>query len=140
MTTPEFEYFDHVADVGIRIRAATFEELLSTAARALAGWIGPAPEGPDDRVVEVVVEAEDQGGLLVRWLQEVLFRFQVERFYFTGTGYLTVEGNTARSQLLGRSWGDRDAASFQEVKAVTYHQIEVSRTGAFWQASVILDL
>ena len=140
MIVPGFEYFDHDADVGIRVHAGSFEELLSTAARALVSWIGPEPGRPEGAACDVFVEAEDHAGLLVRWLQEVLYRFQVDRFYFTGTTSLTVEGCCLRARLFGRTWGEWDAGSYQEVKAVTYHQLEVRQACDVWQATFILDL
>ena len=37
-----YEYLDHAADLGIRVRAPTLEQLFQSAGDALMNWIGPA--------------------------------------------------------------------------------------------------
>jgi len=140
MTTPEFEYIDHIADVGIRMHADSLEELFSTAARALVDWMGPPPPVMRRISFDVVLEAEDTAGLLVRWMQEVLYRFHVDHLYFTGVEFKSLGERKLDGRIEGCKWLDGDAGRYQEVKAVTYHQPAVRKTEGGWIAKVILDL
>lgn len=136
-----YEFFDHIADVGIHVEAESLEGLFVSAAHGLMAWIGPPPEGAthQDRVS---VEAEDREELLVRWLQEVLCRFYLQHAFLTDVTDLCLDSRRPRLEavLISRSWGEEMRDRYQEVKAVTYHQLKIERRGAKWLASVILDI
>ena len=67
-----FELLEHTADVGVRARGATLEEAFEQATLGLAEVLGGRRPGPGD-AVPVEVAAGDPGGLLVDWLNEVLW-------------------------------------------------------------------
>ncbi|HYK91497.1 MAG TPA: archease [Acidobacteriota bacterium] len=136
-----YEFFDHVADVGIRVRADSIEDLFVTAALGLTAWIGPPPEG-GTREDRMWIEAEYPEELLVRWLQEILCHFHLQHAYVTGVKelHLDVERCTLEALLLSRTWEDAMRGEYQEVKAVTYHQLKIEQRGGAWLAAVILDI
>ena len=136
-----YEFFDHAADVGIRIRAGSPEDLFLTAGQALMAWIGPKPSGPPIEH-SVSVAAEDLEDLLVRWLQEVLCDFQLRHAYFTGAREIAVDVVLSKldALALGSVWDEEHCREFQEVKAITYHKLKVERQGSVWAANVILDV
>lgn len=134
-----FEYFDHAADLGIRVAAPSLPELFAAALSAVMNWIGPAPHGAE-RDVEVRLEEEDLEGLLVRWLQEALYVFQQRRTYVTGVKRLELDGTRLDGVLVGRLWDEEDRKRFSEVKAVTYHKLEVRREDSGWCARIVLDI
>jgi len=135
-----FEFIDHEADVGIRIRGESLPDLFLTGARAVMSWIG-SPPCPVRVVHETVsLEAEGIDDLLVRWLQEVLYLFHQRHAYLTGAESMEFPTGRMICVVTASVWSDSDAASFQEIKAVTYHQLEVVREESGWSARVILDL
>ncbi len=135
-----FEYFDHAADLGLRIHGASLPDLFLTGALALMEWIGPAPDHSTPIKEKVVLEADGLDELLVRWLQEVLYVFQQRRAYLTGAESIDIQGGRLSAVIFARLWGDAQAPTYQEIKAVTYHQLELCRDKSGWRASVILDL
>lgn len=138
--TGTYEFFDHMADVGIQIQAGSLEELFRTAGRALMEWMGPPPEVGPHIEVEVHVEAEDSEELLVRWLQELLFLFHQRHAYLMEVPSISLQGWTMDATLVSRQWDESIAGRFQEVKAITYHMLNVSCEGSLWCACVILDI
>jgi len=135
-----YEFFDHVADVGILIRAPSLEGLFATAARALMDWIGSAPEGRQVSGLEMQVQAEDIEDLLVRWLQELIYQFQCRHTYITEVSNVRVVDNELKTALAGIIWDENGRQEYREVKAVTYHQLTVHQDRGFWEARVILDV
>lgn len=135
-----FEVFDHTADLGLRIEAATLAELLEEAGRALytvvAGSLEPI-EPRESRAFAIKAEADDF--LLFDWLSELLALFETERFL--GCRF---EARVLRSSVEGRVWGEPyDPARHlleHEVKAITYHNLKVERRGDRLWAEVILDI
>jgi SHS2 domain-containing protein len=135
------EVFAHTADIGLRIKAATLEELFCEASTGLFGLI--VANLADVRTTqEVRFDLTDSDGrdyLLFDWLNELLFTFDSQRLVlakfsvqFSPTG------------LQGTAWGEPlDATRHQlehEVKAITYHGLKVVPDGDGWLAEVIVDI
>src|SRR6202008_456749 len=82
--TVMYEVFEHTADLGLRIRAATREELFVDAARGLAEMI---VENLDDVKPQehrtFVVMGQDNVYLLFDWLNELLFTFEKDKRLFS---------------------------------------------------------
>jgi SHS2 domain-containing protein len=136
-----FEFFDHAADVGITARGDSLPELFEAAAAALAAWIGPPPQGSSGGAIDIELTAEDYGDLLVRWLQEILYLFSVRRLYFNACERFELEGQSLRARVTATEWSEAESRQFQEVKAVTYHNLRVAQEEeGRWVARVILDI
>jgi SHS2 domain-containing protein len=135
-----YEFFDHAADVGIRCRAASVGELFEAAARAMMEWMGPPPVGKVPVRVQVSLEADDREEILVRWLQEILYLFNQRHLYFIAADLLRVADTTLQGEVLARPWDQSSGRGYQEIKAITYHQLRVCEEGGIWHASVILDI
>lgn len=136
-----FEAFDHTADLGLRIRAATLDELFAEAGLALFSTLVEdlATVGQGDRV-EIAVVGTDREYLLFDWLKELLYRFDADHLLFSR---FAVKVDAAG--LMGEAWGetldwDRHVLR-NEVKAITYHGLKVEpQADGGWLAEVIVDI
>ncbi len=135
-----YSFFDHAADVGIRLRAGSLDELFATAGCALMEWIGPPPPNPERTEQLIVVTAEDRSELLVRWLQELLYRFHDAHGYFLGVKSIEFGPSDLTARAVISHWDEDWGRNFQEVKAVTYHRLQLGEQEGEWTASVILDI
>jgi len=141
-----YSLFDHTADIGIEVRGASLEDLLETAARAtfdqvLEDWPERVETLDEVRAATIRGLEGDTGELLVVWLQELLYRFETERwvpmtFEFGAIG----RGEVRATVGFGRFEPGRHRTR-GEIKAVTYHGLDVHREpdGA-WRARFILDV
>jgi protein archease len=134
-----FELLEHTADIGIRARGATLEEVFEHATEGLAEVLGALRPGGPGEVVAVEVSAPDPGGLLVDWLNEVLWLREVREAVVAGVRVERVgDGAAAGSVLLARGGAEPDGTF---VKAVTYHRLRVEPDPAGgWLAEVYLDV
>jgi SHS2 domain-containing protein len=134
------ETFDHTADLGLRIRAATLDELFAEAAAALfevivddLGSVAPA------RQIDVTLPADDVEYLFFDWLKTLLYRFDAEHLLLS-----RFEVHVGAEGLKGTAWGEPlDRARHElchEVKAITYHGLRVEQTPDGWLAEVIVDI
>lgn len=135
-----YSFFDHAADVGVRVSAASREELFAAAGIALMEWIGPVPPGAPGADEPVHLDAGDPEQLLVLWLQELLYRFHERHSYFRGATSIVMGEASLSAQTVSVRWDAASQASFQEVKAVTYHKLRVAESNGGWSATVILDI
>ncbi len=134
-----FRFIDHTADVGVLVSAPTLAGLFETSAFALAELV-TSVESLSYRVERQFLLQEDEiETLLVSWLQELLYILETEGLIF---GRFQV--NLRDCLLEATAWGepfDPDIHTMKtEIKAVTYHQLEVVKTDRGWQAQVIFDI
>jgi SHS2 domain-containing protein len=135
-----YEFFEHTADLGLRIRAGGLDTLFAEAGRALFTAIVDNLDAvqPLQRV-EVRLAGTDREYLLFDWLRELLYRFDAEHLVFG-----RFEVHVAADGLTGTAWGeplDRSRHELaHEVKAITYHGLRVEQTADGWLAEVIVDI
>ena len=138
-----YELIEHTADLGLRVWAGSPAALFEESARALMAVMGEV-RGSPDRAETVDLEAPDPEALMVDWLSELLYLFEVRRFV-----PVDVEA-VIPARVKGEPWRLRarlsgcDAAGFVQhgpaVKAVTYHDIQVRLTDSEAEARVYLDV
>jgi len=74
-----YEFFEHTADLGLRVRAADLDTLFAEAARALfAAIVEDLDTVRPLQRVEVRLPADDREYLLFDWLKGLLYRFDAE--------------------------------------------------------------
>jgi SHS2 domain-containing protein len=144
-----FELLEHTADIGIRARGASLEEVFEHATEGLAevlgalrpggsGEAGPGEARPGEAVA-VEVSAGDPGGLLVDWLNEVLWLREVRQAVVRGVRVERVGDGTASGEVVVAAGGPEPDGTL--VKAVTYHRLRVEPDpGGGWLAEVYLDV
>ena len=131
-----WELIDHTGDVGVTARATTLEELFAESARAMFSIVAdaaapPSPAGTDSFAVAGSSPEEE----LRDFLSELLYRFSADRRMYVG---FTVAPGTVDA-----AWELYDPVRHPlrtELKAVTYHQLEVVREGDLWKGRVIFDV
>ena len=135
---PGYELLEHTADVGILARGATLEEAFEQATLGLAEVQGALAPGPGEPVA-VEVSAADPGGLLVDWLNEVLWLAETRQAALAGVRVERVGNGTVRGSVRLASGGPAPDGTF--VKAVTYHRLRVEPDpGGGWLVEVYLDV
>jgi len=133
-----FEFFDHTADVGVRIFGATLEELFIHAAAALYAVVG-ARKKETTATKTVRLEAGSLEELLHDWLSELLFELSAHSVLFDEIHIWKLAPPSFEASLRGGTvdWSEARA----EVKAVTYHQLRVEPCAdGSWTATVIFDV
>jgi SHS2 domain-containing protein len=134
------EFFEHTADLGLRVTAPDLDTLFVEAAQALFAVIveDPAAIRPERRV-DIALTGQDKDYLLFDWLKELLYHFDAEHLLFC-----RFEVKVSDTGLQGWAWGeplDRTRHELaHEVKAITYHGLKLEKTTVGWLAEVIVDI
>ena len=77
-SAPTHRFVDHTSEIGLRVRAATFPEMLAEAGRGLARLLLREREvEATGEAREIEVSSHDRESLLVDWLNELLFEAEV---------------------------------------------------------------
>ena len=134
-----YEFFEHTADIGVRVNGRTQEELFTNAASALYDVQGRF-ELVNRRLLKIELTAESVDELLVRWLSELLFRLSAENLVFQHYRLQFPDPRRLVAQVEGGAVNFDRSEVFEEIKAVTYHQLSVQQTPDGWTATVIFDV
>ena len=126
---------DHTGDIGIEVRAGSREALFAEAAAAMFEILAGKPPDARGTPESLPLPDGDPAEALRDFLAELLYRFSMERKMYVAfaEGSGTVEA----------AWEPYDAARHPlatELKAVTWHQLQVTRENDAWSARVIFDV
>jgi len=134
------ETFEHTADLGLRIRAPSLDQLFVEAAEALFSAIVENLDAvaPKQRV-DVQLEGDDRALLLFDWLNELLYRFDTEHMVF-GKFEVQINNGTMKASAWGEPLEPSRHSLGHEVKAITYHGLRVEKEENGWLAEVIVDI
>jgi len=134
------EIFDHTADVGLAASADSLEELLEVMGEATCDLVCPRSSVTGDAEHSVSVEAPDVEALTVDFLEAMLDVLQTQRLAVAAVKVTSASETSASAELQVTELDPRRHEILTEIKAVTYHELEVARTGEKWTGRVILDL
>jgi len=143
----KFESLPHTADIKIRVFGKTKEHLFQNALYGMFQVIGPitdvcSKEG-DFLVCEaltvkhdVEVHADQQDLLLVDFLSEALYLSDVH-----DEAYFDADIHHFDKTIIKATVKGVPVQGFEtEIKAVTYHELEIKQADGVWQAIIVFDI
>lgn len=135
-----YELFEHTADLGVRVRAASLEAVLCDAARGLfaviAGDLGQVRPVRQERLR---VQGTDPTWLLFDFMTELHAAFELRRFLGCGCD-VTLDAAGLEACVRGETYDPARHSLAHEIKAVTQHALAVERTSSGWEATFIVDI
>jgi SHS2 domain-containing protein len=136
------ETFAHTADIGLRMRAATLDDLFADAAAGLFTLIVTNLDEVQPRETvnfSLTGTAREYDYLLFDWLNELLFTFDSRRLVLA-----KFDVHVTPTGVQATAWGEPlDPSRHRldhEVKAITYHGLKVEQHTDGWLAEVIVDI
>ena len=135
-----YEIFEHTADLGLRVRAATLPELMADAGRGLFAMVVDDIASVQPAVMrEFHISGDDRTYLLFDWLNELLYVCDTERLAFSEYDVQMTDDGLAAT-VRGEPLDPTRHHLTHEIKAITYHGLRVEETGDGWLAEVIVDI
>ncbi len=141
-----YEIIEHTADLGMRVYGRDLNTLFLNAAQAMF-----------EIMVEVVKKesifhkeerkkflVNKQGSnieeIFVAWLSELVYLFSTEGLIMEKADIEKLEENSIQAEVRGRIFSPDFYRVKTEIKAVTYHELEVKQTDQGYEAQVIFDV
>lgn len=135
-----FRFLDHTGDLGIEIYGQNLMELFENAGAALFDVITDPSKVKEKVKKDIALAYRDLGTLMVDWLGELLYLHDAEGLVLRRFEVKNIGDGCFEATTWGEPFQEGRHAIRTEVKAVTFHQLEVREKGGRWQARVILDL
>ena len=135
-----FRTFDHTGDLGLDVWAETPERLHALAGEALMAQVAlPAP-GPPDATATLSLDGADPEDLFVHWLNTVLLRAELERAVWTRITVTELGPRLIVAKLQGQRLDSGRHERLREVKAISFHGLELDLRPGECRARAILDI
>ena len=126
---------EHTADWGLEVWAPDLAGLLEEAARGMFELIGAVVSEEDRCHRELEITADDGEQLLVSFLEELLFLTESENIAVDAF-LLKLVGESVLARLEGGTIVSRE----KEIKAVTFHNLEIVETERGLETRIIFDV
>ena len=137
--TPDYSFLDHTADLRINVRGMDLKDLFETAAKALMHLMIGGESQANASDMNITISGQDLPDLLVRWLGEILYIFHGEDLVVTSIHIDSLSLSRVSAALKTVPFDPTVHEILSEIKAVTYHQIQVMEKESFWEAQIIFD-
>ncbi|HET8686193.1 MAG TPA: archease [Methanosarcina sp.] len=140
----QYEYLEHTADIKFQAYGKTLEEVFENAALAMFNVIINTEEVSGETAREVFLKSPDLESLLVDWLSELLYIFEVDEIVFRKFRVEKIKEGEGEYSITGQAVGEKyypESHPFEtEIKAVTYNQLEIAKTAEGWKAQIVVDI
>jgi len=135
-----FETLDISGDAAIRAFGRDLPELFVNAATGMYSLITDVKNIQEKKTLEISAQGSSLEGLLVSFLNELIFHFDTYGFIGKRITILTLDTNSITATISGEEFDlDRHKGKLL-IKAATYHRLKVHRKADHWEAEVIFDI
>lgn len=135
-----YEQIPHTADLAAKIYGDSLQELFENAAFAMFDMMGDLEGLKPEEKVDIKVEAPDTEDLLVSWLNEVLYASYIKKMLFTEFQVGPIENNKLSAVARGQRIEEGPGRIRSEIKAATYHDLNIEKTDKGFEVTVVFDV
>ncbi|MDX2451844.1 archease [Desulfosarcina sp.] len=135
-----YTLLDHTADLRIRVSGTDPAELFKNAGLAVFDLITKPDRLKSQEEIEINVIGDDPADLMVNYLRELLYLWTGKENLVKKIEIILISDTTVSARVSMERYQPERHEILHEIKAVTYHQIDVSQTTDGWQATVVFDV
>jgi SHS2 domain-containing protein len=133
-----FDIIEHTADIGITAYGANLKEAFANAGYAMFSLIADLKNVRENVRRQIEVQADDREGLLVSWLNELLYIFDVESTVFKRFEVTELSETSLKAEGYGELLDQSRHTLKTGIKAATYHMLKIEKNHRY-SIRVIFD-
>jgi|UniRef100_A0A7V2ZKP1 SHS2 domain-containing protein len=134
-------YLSHTADIAFDVEADSIEELFIESFNC---WLNSVVENisPDaEQKIEIKLSADSLEQLLVDFLNEVNFLLTVKKILCVDVEELTIDKEKLSLNAIMKIQNVKDDLMLkEEIKSVTYHQMEIKEENGKYYVRIVFDI
>jgi len=132
-----FEVVEHTADWALLVWGKDLDELFTFASAGMSSlMVADQDSLPQNIIRSITLEAFDVETLLVDWLSELAYWAEDEQLVFREFD-VSITGDLLLSATVR---GGRADELLKHIKAVTYHDLAIQKTGRGLQVTIVFDV
>jgi len=139
----EFEILEHTADIGIAAYGKTKREVFINTAKGMFEIIaGGTKDLKENFYDKIKLEADNPEGLLFAWLNELLYISETKLVILSKFKIKELSDYHIEAEVGGAKINPPSVKIEKEIKAVTYHRLEIKKDeeSGLWSAQIIFDI
>jgi len=133
---PDYYEIEHTADWAIRVRGATLPELFVNAATGMYGLMADLAAVTPGLERAIAVKGVDAEALLVNWLNELVYHTEIDGEVFCEFHVASLEP----THLRATARGSRGIQLKKQIKAVTFHNLQIISTDTGYEVTLVFDV
>lgn len=138
-----YKFIDHTADIAAQISGSSLEELFAAGAEALIHSSVYEKQFEADDLVEIELSASSKEELLITFLNELNYLLITKKWLYSSISSIKIFNDTDGCELSAELKGtklNKDIQLRQEIKSVTYHQVEIVEAEGHYSTLVVFDI
>lgn len=135
-----YELIDHTADFGIHVFGKDEKDLFQNAALAMFDLIADYEKSDGLTKIRIQIAGDDWPDLMVNWLRELLYLWNGKEKLIQSVQIDSIVENEIFAVVRCDAFAPELHSLKNEIKAVTYHQIQVGQKEHGWEAVIIFDV
>lgn len=135
----KFQILEHTADLKIKVFGKDLPELFINAGLAVAEQQQPdisKQQITKDDWESIEIQSLDRETLLIDWLNEILSRSDLNQKVYCDFKIEELSENRLRAKIAGQKIDQKQI----EIKAATYHGLEIKKADEHWEAIILFDI
>lgn len=144
----DFEFIPHTADIKLRVYGVTLADLFRHALIGMFQSLNPQVENcsyNNERLVcktlpvarDIGINSPDVNALLVDFLSYALYLSDVHNEAYLDADIKTISNTYVQAVIKGVAI---TGFSGMEIKAVTYHDLDIKQVDGIWQTDIVFDI
>ena len=136
----KYTLIEHTADIGIKVKAKDLKKLFKNAAQAMFEIIAERQHlgAIKQEKTKIEQKADNIEELFINWLNELLSLSATKEIIFSDFKIDRLEEDNLEATVIGGNIKNYKVNT--EIKAATYHQLEIKKVPSGWEAKVIFDV
>jgi SHS2 domain-containing protein len=135
----DYEILEHTADIGIRVRGNSLSELFWKAIHATVDLLSGGIEIQPLMEKDFSIKEENVEMALVGVLEEIIYFFE-NKLFLPSDCSVSIEEDLYKINLKGNIVSPEGIKEGTDIKAVTYHKLEIKKVDDKYEATVIFDI
>ncbi len=137
---PNWQHYDHRADIGIRGIGSTLTEAFENAALAMTAVIVDPDLVQALETIKITCEEDDPELLFVDWLNSIIYLMATRSMLFSRFS-VQIEGSQLHASIQGEPLDRKRHQPTVEIKGATYTTLRVEQTAnGNWIAQTVVDV
>lgn len=137
-----YQYIDHTADIAVKITADSLKELFVNAASALVNSTAENLKFGKTETIRINLNEYSVEELMVGFLGELNYFFSVKKWLLKSINKIVIEEYENIWQLKTECEGSSEVefTPRDEIKAVTFHQMEIKFSKGMYETVMVFDI
>lgn len=131
-----YQEVEHTADWELHVWAPGLRALFEQAALGMYALSGTRLQDEPRQIRSLELSASDLESLLVAFLEELLFLSEQEQIGFDVFDSIKLNNNRVQLRLEGAPI----LSQSKEIKAVTYHNLQIRETAQGYEVNIVFDV